>query len=417
MKKTIPIALSGCLLTTMIISMSSIYATDFKGQEDKYKTICTSSTLSKNDESVCKEFNTYLKEKNKDLDASIENTRKEVENSKNDVNKVDHLLKTLSSDITSKESEITYLNSSITTLEKNLTNQETKVRERMYTMQSYINSNSFVDFIFGASNFSDMYSRLSSIEELTSYDKTLIRELVTTKKEIEKQKETVASALASLDTARATQETLQTTYLENYAKLNSEALAKEKEALANANTTEKIDDALAAFAKASSDSKIDGITSATPPANPSAPTPPSNPNLPDVGQPDVTPPSSSSELGLAIANNALAKQGSPYVWGASGPSNFDCSGLVYWAHSQAGVAGGRTTAAGLSGRGKAVAYNDMQAGDIITFVTNGSSVSHVGIYIGGGKMVHAPVPGQTVQVAKLNVSYWQNTYYNSRRLY
>lgn len=417
MKKIIPIVITSCLLITMIASFTSIHATDFQGQEDKYKRICTSSTLSRNDEAVCKEFNSYLKEKNEALDASIDKTKKEAEASKNDITKVEELLKTLSTDIATKESEIAYLNNSIASLETNLTNKETKLRERMYTMQSYINSNSFIEFIFGASDFSDMYSRLSSVEELTSYDKTLIRELADTKKEIEMQKATAATALTNLAASRASQESLQAAYLENYAKLNADALAKEKEALANANTTEKIDDALAAFAKASNDSKVDGITGAIPNPKPSTPTPP--PSTPDTGGGSNTPvtPEGDSDIGIAIANYALSKQGSPYVWGATGPNSFDCSGLVYWAHKQAGITFGRPTASGLSGMGKSVSYNNMQAGDIITFVTNGSSVSHVGIYIGGGKMVHAPVPGQTVQVANLNVSYWQNTYHNSRRLY
>lgn len=421
MKKT-----TGLLITSLFITfafpLASVNATDFEGQEDKYKTICTSSTLSKNEESVCKEFNTYLKDKNKELNNTLSDAKKAVDTSKIDLDQLDNALNTMNADITNKESEIAYLNTSIITLETDIKEQENKLKDRMYVMQSYINSNSYVDFIFGASDFSDMFSRLAGVEELTSYDKDLIEKLMSSKKEIEKQKETVASAIANLDAQRKTQQSLQAKYLENYTKLNADALAKEKEALANANTTEQIDDNLAAFAKASNDSKVDGVTEAVPPAKPSTPTPTPPPSDNTGGSGGTTPPvqppvENDSSIGVAIANYALSKQGSPYVYGASGPNSFDCSGLVYWAHKQAGINFSRPTAAGLSGMGKAVSYSNLQAGDIITFKTDPSRVSHVGIYIGGGKMVHAPVPGQTVQVANLNVSYWQNTLYNCRRLY
>ena len=99
--------------------------------------------------------------------------------------------------------------------------------------------------------------------------------------------------------------------------------------------------------------------------------------------------SEGSELGNAIANSALSKRGCQYVWGASGPDTFDCSGLVWWACNENGVKFERTTASQLSKMGKSVKYEELQAGDIITFKTDPSYISHVGIYIGNGQMVHA----------------------------
>jgi len=66
--------------------------------------------------------------------------------------------------------------------------------------------------------------------------------------------------------------------------------------------------------------------------------------------------------------------------------------------------------------GSYVAKSDLQAGDIILFKIGGS-VSHVGIYIGSGMMVHAPTPGQTVTVVKISTNYWTSHYYCARRLY
>lgn len=128
--------------------------------------------------------------------------------------------------------------------------------------------------------------------------------------------------------------------------------------------------------------------------------------------------SGDSELGNSIARSALSKQGSPYVWGAAGPDSFDCSGLVYWACKENGVNFTRTTAEVLAGMGVAVTREELQAGDIITFNTIPGEISHVGIYIGDGKMVHAPDFDIPVSISTVFGSpYWENIIYNYRRLY
>ncbi|MDR7303093.1 cell wall-associated NlpC family hydrolase [Haloactinomyces albus] len=91
---------------------------------------------------------------------------------------------------------------------------------------------------------------------------------------------------------------------------------------------------------------------------------------------------------------ALSKQGSPYVWGAEGPNRFDCSGLMYWAYNQVGVSIPRSSSAQAQ-TGKPVSASQLQPGDLIFYY---SPVSHVGMYVGNGKAVHAPTAGSTVHV-------------------
>lgn len=125
-----------------------------------------------------------------------------------------------------------------------------------------------------------------------------------------------------------------------------------------------------------------------------------------------------SEIGNAIANSALSKRGCKYVWGTQGPNTFDCSGLVWWACNQNGIKFTRTTAAVLSRMGKSITKGQLQAGDIITFKTDPTYVSHVGIYIGNGKMVHAPNSRSVVRVDDVfGSSYWTSVIHNYRRLY
>ncbi|MGY1623727.1 C40 family peptidase [Geodermatophilus sp. SYSU D00965] len=106
-----------------------------------------------------------------------------------------------------------------------------------------------------------------------------------------------------------------------------------------------------------------------------------------------------SDQVAAVLEKALAQVGDPYVWGGTGPDGFDCSGLTSYAYAAAGVSlphSSRTQ----SGMGVAVSRSQLQPGDLVFF---GSPVYHVGIYVGGGKMVHARTFGQPVAVTSVDM--------------
>jgi peptidoglycan DL-endopeptidase CwlO len=96
--------------------------------------------------------------------------------------------------------------------------------------------------------------------------------------------------------------------------------------------------------------------------------------------------------------NALSKLGAPYRYGAAGPVAFDCSGLVNWAFKNAGVALPRTSKA-LSRIGTPVAKADLRPGDLVFFYR---PISHVAIYIGDGKVVHASNRKDPVKISNLS---------------
>ncbi|SEF24945.1 Cell wall-associated hydrolase, NlpC family [Amycolatopsis pretoriensis] len=98
---------------------------------------------------------------------------------------------------------------------------------------------------------------------------------------------------------------------------------------------------------------------------------------------------------------ALSKLGSAYVYGATGPSTFDCSGLMQWAYKQAGISLPRTSSA-QAGFGTSVPRDQLQPGDLVAYY---SPVSHIGMYIGDGKMVHAPTSGDVVKISPLLKEY------------
>lgn len=116
-------------------------------------------------------------------------------------------------------------------------------------------------------------------------------------------------------------------------------------------------------------------------------------------------PKGSSASALAAA---LTRIGDPYVWGATGPSSFDCSGLVQWAFRQIGKNLPRTSEAQAQA-GIPVDRNDLQPGDVITFY---SDVSHVGIYAGNGNIIHASTFGVPVAVTPMSSG---GPFHNARR--
>ena len=105
-----------------------------------------------------------------------------------------------------------------------------------------------------------------------------------------------------------------------------------------------------------------------------------------------TAPPASPRAAAALAA-ARAKIGSPYVFGATGPGAFDCSGLMYWSWRQAGVTLPRTSQ-GQAQAGRRVSLADAQPGDLVIFYRDRH---HVGMYAGGGVVVHAPYPGARVR--------------------
>ena len=93
--------------------------------------------------------------------------------------------------------------------------------------------------------------------------------------------------------------------------------------------------------------------------------------------------------------------GRPYQWGASGPGSFDCSGFTMFVYAQVGVSLPHSSRAQASS-GAFVSRGNLQPGDLVFF---GNPIHHVGIYVGGGDMIHSPHTGSTVRVSPLEGGY------------
>lgn len=118
-----------------------------------------------------------------------------------------------------------------------------------------------------------------------------------------------------------------------------------------------------------------------------------------------------------IASTAASRIGSSYVYGATGPNRFDCSGLTQWSYRQNGKYIPRTAASQYSYT-KRVSYSSLKPGDLVFFsgTTNRSGITHVGIYVGGGQFVHAGTPSTGVRRDNLNSSYWRYHFVSGGRV-
>lgn len=417
------IGLMTCSMLLGVGYFKPVEAIDFSKDENKYMSLCASGSLTNSNKKTCEAFNSYLKEKNKKLKKELQSQKNEAQSTANSLSAAEKKLNSINNSISSKEAEIKYVETTIQNTQNEIDQNNQEIKDRMYVMQSYLNENTFINYIFGANSFTDMLSRIDSFNTLTYSDKELVKTMVEKKKAIESQKVTLENAKKVLESQKVEQAAIQTQYETLLEEQRKKVAATQVDANVAASQSKQIDESLTAFYE---NSKKDDVGHVTQLPVPSTPSTNNNTSSNTNNNQSSSTTESNAALGVKIANYALAKQGSRYYWSASGPTYFDCSGLVYWAHKQAGVRIGRTTAAGYAGSGKSVSYNNLQIGDVITF-NYGRGVAHIGIYIGNGRMVHASGkgsetvgqdPNQCVKVTSIAPgSYFYNYIYNCRRLY
>ena len=172
----------GFVASTMLVStcycIKPVEAIDFSRDEAKYMSLCASGKLTNSNKKTCEEFNSYLKAKNKKLKKDLENQKSAAASTTQTLDSVQKKLNSLNSDISSKEAEIQYVETSIQNTQADIDKDNQEIKDRMYVMQSYMNENTFINYIFGADNFTDMLSRIDSFNTLTLSDQDLIAQML-----------------------------------------------------------------------------------------------------------------------------------------------------------------------------------------------------------------------------------------------
>ncbi|MBM0103622.1 C40 family peptidase [Steroidobacter sp. S1-65] len=138
---------------------------------------------------------------------------------------------------------------------------------------------------------------------------------------------------------------------------------------------------------------------------------PQTPTATEV-RPPVAP---ATTVGNEVAIRAISLLGSPYEWGGNGPTTFDCSGLVRFIHDQLGILVPRTAAEQYSAA-TPVDVDEIEPGDLLFFKIKGR-ISHVAIYAGEGRFVHAPQTGRSVELRMLDDDFYAPRLAGAGRLF
>ena len=208
------------------------------------------------------------------------------------------------------------------------------------------------------------------------------------------------AALEAAAKARLAREAEARKLAEEQAKAAAAASAAKPKAAPSVTTTAAQTPVAPPAATPTAPTTTAATTTTTPTTTTSAPLPPPAQTTPSA------PPSGGHPQAATIALRYL---GVPYQWGGSTPAGFDCSGLVMYVFAQLGISLPHFAAAQY-GFGSPVARDQLQPGDLVFF----ENLNHVGIYIGGGQVVHAPTTGDVVKIS--NIADWGASYVGARRI-
>jgi peptidoglycan DL-endopeptidase CwlO len=279
--------------------------------------------------------------------------------------------------------------------QKSLNSAQSHIADRLRAL--YINGDGggAVEILLGAENLDDLLGRLDMVQRVGDQDAKVLGDVRAFRKDVKERRARLRTARA--DQARLVAERaatkrsiegqlaqrqqmlagirseirqLQAEEARRQAQLRVQAearLAAQQRAASTARTA-AAELSAGSFTASSDSSPVDALIPAAPPA----------------------------QYG-GVVGLAMQELGKPYVWGAAGPSSFDCSGLVMYVYAQVGVSLPHNAAAMYS-YGSPVSYGDLQAGDLVFF----SGLGHMGIYIGGGQFIHAPHTGDVVKISNMS---------------
>jgi peptidoglycan DL-endopeptidase CwlO len=279
--------------------------------------------------------------------------------------------------------------------QKSLNSAQSHIADRLRAL--YINGDGggAVEILLGAENLDDLLGRLDMVQRVGDQDAKVLGDVRAFRKDVKERRARLKTARA--DQARLVAERaatkrsiegqlaqrqqmlagiqseirqLQAEEARRQAQLRAQAearLAAQQRAASTARTA-AAELSAGSFTASSDSSPVDALIPAAPPA----------------------------QYG-GVVGLAMQELGKPYVWGAGGPSSFDCSGLVMYVYAQVGVSLPHNAAAMYS-YGSPVSYGDLQAGDLVFF----SGLGHMGIYIGGGQFIHAPHTGDVVKISNMS---------------
>ena len=259
--------------------------------------------------------------------------------------------------------------------------------------------------LLGASSLGDLIERIDSVNRISRDDVRIAEEVTRFRNEVRTRQQRLVQAQAQQRRIVA-QRAARRSAIEGQLAERQTLLASIKDEISKLQAAEQArQETLAREARAqlrSTQTQTSEQQSSPPPSDPTPPAPSPSPSPP----PASPPPSTHG----GVVGIALRYLGVPYRWGGASPSGFDCSGFLMYVFAKVGVYLPHSSYMQFR-LGRFVPRSALQPGDAVFF--NGAS--HVGIYIGSGRFVHAPHTGDVVKISSLGDSWYSSTYVGARR--
>ena len=354
---------------------------------------------------------------------SVDDLKKEKASKQNEVSSLQSQLTTLMGKVNTLESELIQTGEDITKAQSDLVVAQKKEKEQYAAMKKRIKymyeagNDSAFETLVTSDDFTDLLSKAEYVQNVHSYDRKQLQEYVETKQQISDLKDSLEKDQKELESKQAeyekqgdnlnnliTSKSAEVANLDSEIQAAAEAAAKEaaeraaKEAAekaakkqqasaANNSTSSNRNNSTTSNNTTSNKNNTSNTTRPSRPSRPSGNNTSSSTTKPSGNNTSSNTTSGSNANGGTIVSRAYSQLGKPYVWGACGPSSFDCSGFVSYCLTGSYTRLGTT----LTFMGWTRVSNP-QPGDVVTTAT------HCGIYIGNGQMIHAPHTGDVVKV-------------------
>ena len=291
--------------------------------------------------------------------------------------------------------------------EADLRRAQTTVDERLVSLYQG-GEIDVVEVVLGASSFDDLLDGLDTASRVAADDARILEDVRDAKAEVERQRQDLERALArqkeivaqraarrsEIEAGLVQRRALYDSVKEEIAVLERKERRRQAQLAAQARREAAAESAPTSTGHSTRESKPDQGQDAPQPA----PTP--NPSLPPAGRghPEVVP-------------IALSYLGVPYRWGGASPSGFDCSGFTMYVYGKIGISLPHYVSWQYQ-YGRAVSRSQLAPGDLVFF----DGLGHVGIYIGGGRFVHAPHTGDVVKISSIWEAWYSSRWVGARRL-
>lgn len=343
---------------------------------------------------------------------SVDDLKKEKTSKQNEVSSLQSQLTTLMGKVNTLESELIQTGEDITKAQSDLVVAQKKEKEQYAAMKKRIKymyeagNDSAFETLVTSDDFTDLLSKAEYVQNVHSYDRKQLQEYVETKQQISDLKDSLEKDQKELESKQAeyekqgdnlnnliTSKSAEVANLDSEIQAAAEAAAKEAAERAAKEAAEKAAKEAAKKQQASaannstSSNRNNSTTSNNTTSNKNNTSNTTRPSRPSGNNTSSNTTSGSNANGGTIVSRAYSQLGKPYVWGAYGPSSFDCSGFVSYCLTGSYTRLGTT----LTFMGWTRVSNP-QPGDVVTTAT------HCGIYIGNGQMIHAPHTGDVVKV-------------------